>query len=239
MLRLLALLLILANAGYFVWTQGLLAPYGFAPATQSEPQRLKQQIRPEALRLLTPPEAGTPQNPGPGASAATPTPSSSQALVPIAAQVASPVECLQAGLFNEAQTTLLRTRLQSTLPPGSWALESSAKPARWMVYMGKYSSPEVMMKKKGELRYLHVPFEALNYPELAPGLSLGLYATQAAAETALTDIVKRGVRTAKVIQAQPELRGQKLTLPAVDAKLRTLLATLKPQLSGKVLQACP
>ena len=236
MLRLLALVLILANAGYFVWTQGLLAPYGFAPATQSEPQRLKQQIRPEALRLLTPPEAVSPQIPGSAASAAMP--SSSQSLVPIAAQVASPVECLQAGLFNDAQTTLLRTRLQSTLPPGSWTLENSTEPARWMVYMGKYSSPEAMRKKKGELRYLHVAFEGPSYPELEPGLSLGLYATQAEAETAMAVIVHRGVRTAKVIQAQPELRGQKLKLPVVDAKLRTLLATLKPQLNGKALQAC-
>ena len=134
MLRLLALTLILANAAYFVWTQGLLAPYGFAPATQSEPQRLKQQIRPEALRLLTVPEAATPQNPEPGASAATP--SLSQPLVPISAQVTSLAECLQAGLFNDAQSTLLRTRLQSTLPAGSWQMESSTEPARWMVYMG-------------------------------------------------------------------------------------------------------
>jgi hypothetical protein len=57
MLRALVLALLLANAGYFAWTRGLLADYGFAPAAQSEPQRLTQQIRPEAMRLLTPGEA--------------------------------------------------------------------------------------------------------------------------------------------------------------------------------------
>lgn len=57
MLRALALALLLANAGYFAWTRGLLADYGLAPAAQSEPQRLTQQIRPEAMRLLTPEEA--------------------------------------------------------------------------------------------------------------------------------------------------------------------------------------
>ncbi|MEO6018234.1 MAG: SPOR domain-containing protein, partial [Polaromonas sp.] len=56
MLRLLVLLLVLANAGYFGWTHGLLAPYGFAPVTQSEPQRITQQLHPEALRILTPVE---------------------------------------------------------------------------------------------------------------------------------------------------------------------------------------
>jgi hypothetical protein len=57
MLRALVLVLVLANASYFAWTHGLLADYGFAPASQSEPQRLTQQIRPEAIRLLTPDEA--------------------------------------------------------------------------------------------------------------------------------------------------------------------------------------
>ena len=57
MLRLLVLLLLLSNAGYFAWSHGTLAPYGFAPAAQSEPQRLAQQVRPEALRILTPSEA--------------------------------------------------------------------------------------------------------------------------------------------------------------------------------------
>ena len=56
MLRSLVLALLLANAGYFAWTRGLLADYGFAPAAQSEPQRLTQQIRPEAMRLLSPDE---------------------------------------------------------------------------------------------------------------------------------------------------------------------------------------
>ena len=53
MLRALVLALLLANAGYLAWTRGLLAGYGFAPAAQSEPQRLTQQIRPEAMQLLT------------------------------------------------------------------------------------------------------------------------------------------------------------------------------------------
>ena len=58
MLRLTVLLLLLANAAYFAWSQGLLAPWGFAPAQQSEPQRLAQQIKPQALAVLSREEAG-------------------------------------------------------------------------------------------------------------------------------------------------------------------------------------
>ena len=55
------LALLLANAGYFAWAQGLLADYGFAPLTQAEPQRLTQQIRPEAMQLLNTAEPPRPE----------------------------------------------------------------------------------------------------------------------------------------------------------------------------------
>ncbi|MES2363059.1 MAG: SPOR domain-containing protein [Pseudomonadota bacterium] len=244
MLRLLALLLVLGNAGYFAWTRGLLVAYGFAPASQTEPQRLAQQIHPEAMRLLIPPEI----RPAGGAAAAAPSssspaPAASSAVAPASAamQVSASntaPECLQVGLFNEEQTVVLRARLQSVLPAGSWVLESGAEPPRWIVYMGKYSGADAVAKKKGELRQLHVSFEPLNNPALEPGLSLGSFGSQPEADAEMARIAKRGVRTAKVIQAAPESRGQKLRLPAVDAGLRPQLEALKPQLAGKILQAC-
>lgn len=241
MLRLLALLLVLANAGYFAWTRGLLADYGFAPASQTEPQRLAQQIHPEALRLLAPPEARTAG--GAMGAAPAPAPAASSTVAPASAAHASasstaPAECLQAGLFNEEQTVVLRARLQSVLPAGSWVLESSVEPARWMVYMGKYSGADAVAKKKGELRQLRVSFEPLNNAALEPGLSLGTFTSQPEADAEMARIAKRGVRTAKVIQAVPESRGQKLRLPAVDAGLRPQLEALKPQLAGKTLLTC-
>lgn len=232
MLRLLVLLLILGNGAYLAWTSGLLAPYGLAPAVQSEPQRVAQQIRPEALTILSPIEARLLEGAAPDAPAESVAPTTTTSLA-----AASRSECLQAGLFSEVQSAALRTRLQSELPAGSWVLESRVTPARWMVYMGKYSSPEALTKKKGALRKLNVPFEALNNAELEPGLSLGSFASRPEADTAMAGMVKRGVRTAKVIEAQPELRGQQLKLAAVDASLRSQLKAM-PQLGGKALQAC-
>lgn len=249
MLRLLALLLLLSNAGYFVWSHGALAAYGFAPATQSEPQRLAQQLRPEALRIVMPPEAAPPGtrqlDPTAALPAAAPTssaapPSAPDAPAPSAsqAQAAVATQCLQAGLFSEAQSAALQARLQSALPRGGWAFESSVEPARWMIYMGRYASPEALAKKKGELRQRKVSFEPLSDPALEHGLSLGSFSTQLDADTELARIARRGVKTARVIQVRPELRGQKLTLPAVTPAMRTQLDTLKPQLAGKALQAC-
>jgi len=226
MLRLAVLLLVLANAGYWGWSQGLLAAYGLAPAVQSEPQRMAAQIRPEAIRLLTPDEAKKIE--------ARP---SSAALAPTAAP-ATP-ECLQAGLFNEQQTATLRASLEAALPAGSWQFESSIDPARWIVYMGKYNTEESLAKKRGELRQLGVAFRPVTNPALAPGLALGSFAVQADADRELARIATKGVRTARVTQERAEARGQILKLASVDAELRARLETVKSQLEGKALQACP
>lgn len=55
MLRWVIVLLVAANAGYFLWTQGHLADWGLAPPEQAEPERLGTQIAPESLRLLNTP----------------------------------------------------------------------------------------------------------------------------------------------------------------------------------------
>jgi hypothetical protein len=60
MLRALVLVLVLANLLYLVWVKSLLAPYGFGPANQAEPERLNQQIRPDAIQLLKAPPAEPP-----------------------------------------------------------------------------------------------------------------------------------------------------------------------------------
>jgi hypothetical protein len=234
MLRALVLLLTLANVGYWAWSQGLLASYGWAPAATSEPQRLQQQLRPEALQLLDSGVAAPADAPESAASEPTPTP----VLGPTSEATATATECLQAGLFTDAQAQALRTGLQS-LPTGSWALERKVTPGRWIVYMGPYASDELLTKKRDELRRLGVRLEPLVNPALAPGLSLGHFNTRPEAEAELDRVAQRGVRTARVVAERPETSGQRLTLAAVDAPLRAQLDTLKPQLAGKALQACP
>ena len=48
MLRIALLILLLANAGYFAWSQGALPSLGWAPQQHSEPERLQQQLHPDA-----------------------------------------------------------------------------------------------------------------------------------------------------------------------------------------------
>ena len=214
MLRLLVLLLLLANAAYFAWSQSLFAPVGLAPTQQSEPQRVAQQIKPEALRVLPTDEARR---------------------IEIAA--ARGPECLQAGLFTDTEAESLKQALDNW-PGGSWSIEASTEPPRWIVYMGKYPDAAAVEKKKVELRGMNVSFEPLGNPALEPGMSLGGYPTEAAAKQQLEALTQKGVRTAKVVQEKPETKGQLLKLPTVDDALRPRLDDIKGALNGKALKAC-
>jgi hypothetical protein len=217
MLRLTALLLLLANAGYYAWSQGLLAAWGLEPARQAEPQRLHQQIKPEAVRIVPAAEV--------------------RGIEATAGVLGKPPECLQAGLFEDAQIAGVRKALDSW-PAGSWSLDAAVEPARWILYMGKYATAENVSRKKAELRQLGVSFEALSNPALEPGLSLGGFGTQAAATQQMEALAQRGVHTAKVVQERAEQRGQLLKLAALDDSLRPRLDELKPALNGKTLRPC-
>lgn len=217
MLRLIVLLLLLANGGFYAWSHGLLLPWGIGPTQQAEPQRLAQQLRPEAVRVLPSDEM--------------------RRLETVLAQAPRPPECLQAGPLDEPAVTRLRPLLEGW-PQGSWAFEPAVEPARWIIYMGKYAGVEQVARKRAELRQLGVSFEALSNSDLEPGLSLGGHPTEAAALRQMEALAERGVRTARVLQERPEQRGQRLLLPAVDDTLRPRLDEIRAVLAARALRAC-
>lgn len=218
MLRLLVLTLILANGLYFAWSDGMLLAYGFGPTQQQEPQRLTQQIKPDALRILTPAEFKR-----------------------VEAQVQAdlvPSECLMAGPFDDTQAAALRRSLEATLAPGSWQLDSVVVPARWIVYMGKFANADGLAKKRGELTAMNLVPQGLNNPDLEIGLSLGGFDTQAGAAAELAKLGLRGIRTAKVVQERQEGKQSQLKLPAVTQEMKARLNDIKPALGTKPFRTC-
>lgn len=218
MLRFFVLLLVLVNGAYFAWSQGLLAAWGFAPAVSREPERLGLQVRPEAIRVLRAEEVRRIE--------AMPQPS------------ARPGECLQADGFDDVQSVALRRTLESTLPGGGWDFQAATEPGRWIIYMGKYPSAQVLAAKRSELSSLNLKFEPLGNTALEPGLSLGGYASQSEADAALAALARRGVRTAKVLQERAESTSWVLKFAAVDDTLRPRLEELKPLMAGRAFRAC-
>lgn len=230
MLRLAVIALLLANAGYYAYTQGWLRSAGLVTPEQAEPQRLQQQIRPETLKVLR--AQGATNNPTPP-----PAPAVAPAADTTAAAPADAGECLQAGIFDEKQATALRTAA-AALPPGSWSLEPTPITGRWMIYMGRFDDQDTLDKKRAELRARKVDFDRAG-GTLEPGLSLGRFSTEEAAQRGLTALNAQGVRTARVIQERQAATGFILKLPAVtDAQRQQWLATLRPAMAGKTLGSC-
>jgi hypothetical protein len=216
MLRLLVLLLIVANIAFYAWTQGMLdGVVGMRAQGDREPDRLQRQVRPETIRVLSPASA-------------------------VAAVAEAPPVCLEAGPYTPEQITAAEGVLQTVLPPGSWASIRAEKPAVWVVYMGKYPNREALQKKADELKRLKISFEEVrNNPELEDGLALGRYDNRAAAEKALADITQRGVRTARVETLSPLLVTHSLRVERADASLQSRLAGLRAEaLLGKPFALC-
>lgn len=222
MLRLFALVMLLANAGYFAWSQGHLRALGWGPVEQREPERLVGQVGADKLRLegATP----TPATPSP-----TPTTTAAEATA-----------CHAVAGLNPAQATAVTTALGGAgLDDKQWTMDESVLPERWIVYVGKFPSTDLLNRKKTELRSLRVEFRDVNAPALQPGLALGTYSTEAAAQTALQDLGRSGVRSAKVTKEREEQRSVTVRLPALTETERVRVEPLVQQAAGKPLAACP
>ena len=221
-LRLAVLMLLLFNLSYYLWSEDLLRGAGLGPTVQTEPQRLARQIKPDAVQLRKP-ETGVPELAGSAPSEST---------------AGSAGECLEAGPFDEPQGVALRRAASAALPASAWALVPKLTPARWIVYIGQYSSPVTIENRKAELAALKISVEPLINPELELGLSLGHFETRAAAAAALEGLKKRGLRKAIVLQEQPELPGAVLRVRLGKGVERDQLSGLTVALAGKGWVPC-
>ncbi|MEG2977231.1 MAG: SPOR domain-containing protein, partial [Comamonas sp.] len=74
---------------------------------------------------------------------------------------------------------------------------------------------------------------------LEPGLSLGRFSTEEAAQRQLGIFTRQGVRTARVVQERPEVTTYALRLPKATASFKNDVALLAGKnLLPRALQAC-
>jgi hypothetical protein len=230
-LRALVILLLLVNLLFYSWTQGWLDGVVGARATgDREPERLARQVRPESVRILPPATGG-------GSKA----PSSSSVAIEVAASEGEsrPLACLEAGPFTDVEINAAQSKVQSSLPVGSWASVKVDVPGVWMIYMGKYANREALAKKEEELKRRKLDYEELlDNPAYAPGLSLGRYDTRASANQAFDQFAIQGIHTGRVVEMTPASSRHLLRVDKADANLANQLATLSFDPSGKGFVPC-
>lgn len=251
MLRAAVLTLLLANVGFWLYTQGHLSGLGLVPQAGREPERLGRQVAPEALRVRNAGHTASTPNASPGGASAepdgsteatstedppSPTPDTPTAAAPTGS---GPTACWQVNGLNSNQTLLLRAALDNLPPPAPrWSLNESVLPARWIVYLGKFPSADALQRRRAELREARVDHREVNTPSLQPGLALGTYSTEEAAQRSLAELTRRGVANARVVQERQETRQYTLVLPAIDDAQRRRIANLG-LLGDRPLQRCP
>lgn len=230
MLRLLLLLLLLANALLLAARQGWLGPgLSGTGEAEREPLRLSRQVNPGWVRVL-PPSA---------ASAMLTANAASAAEAAAAAASAADRLCLEAGPFTPAEAPAAeRTLHDAGLPDAQWQALVQDDPGAYLLYMGRYSESGAVQRKLDELGKLGIAGDAM--PEsaaLAPGIDLGRFEARAAADAALAKLQRSGVRTARVVVTRAPQRQTRLRVVEADAALRARLAGLKLP-SGPGFIAC-
>lgn len=205
MLRLLVIVLLLANLVWWAlhWAP-IAGPLGLG-GDQREPQRLTRQVNTERVEWLTS------ASPATGASAA--------------ADVAG---CLEAGPLDDAAFAQARqTMALAGIGPEAWVELRRELPGSWGVYMGRFADAEQQQRKVEELQRINVPSEPAT-GALAPGLLLGRYTDAQQADAALQRLQARGVRTARVQVLQAPAVEHRLRIERVSAAARARLPASAP-----------
>jgi len=243
MLRALVVLLLLVNAALYFWL------HDNAQALQAdrEPQRLNQQVTPDAVQVLPDlPAASAPARAASAASANAAAASAPEATVavvaaPLAAStagharpVAATLACSETPPLNDAEFATLKTTLgKAGLPDSAIGERRQTKGGAWIVYLGKFADADARQDKLGELRKLDLKPDPVNSPvALAPGLSLGQFTSQGDAAARLAEVSKRGVHTARVAVLDAPIVLRHLQVRAADASWRR--ATI-----GQRFDSCP
>lgn len=229
MLRLLVAALLVANLLFWAWHYPPVAQALGLSGVEAgrEPERLQRQVNPQAIRLLKP-----------GASAPRAASAPEAADSPAAAASAAAL-CLEAGPLSEsAANAATRELAQAGVPAGAWADVRRELPGRWIIYMGRFSEREALQKKIEELQRLSLgPTELKAPPDLAPGLALGEFGTQADAQSRLDKLQARGVRTARVLQL-PSSVEHRLRVDRIAGPPAERLAALGSQAGATRWLAC-
>ena len=218
MLRALVIALALANLAFWSWTQGWLdGVVGVRASGDREPERLARQVRPESVRIL------------PATATATTEPEA--------------LACLEAGPFDAAGLAAAKAVAWAAAPAANLNDVKTEQPGAWIVYMGKYADKGTLAAKEEELKRRKVAYEEVSVatppaPALAPGLSLGRFDDKAAAEKALAEFTRQGVRTAKVVETAVASTSHRLRVEQADAALAARLGALNDVALGKGFTAC-
>ena len=248
-MRALLLALLLANLVFFAWSQGWMAGAGLGPVTQREPQRLALQIHPEQVQITplasasaTPASAPQPASSAPASAPADPGSTPPAPAPQDAANDSAPTVCRQIGPFGAMESAALAQAQAALARAGLKAkAHNTPVPDQWMVLLGPFPSQDAMrtvldqIAQQGKVK---VFAPVTDRPRYEPGISLGVFSNEDAAQEQLQIVRKQGVQGAKVVQRNAGLNRVTLRLPALTPQQVKALGGVSGQLGGQIVKTC-
>jgi cell division septation protein DedD len=239
-------ILVALNAVLFAFGHGYL---GKVKGNEREPARIRQQVAPEMLTLLTATQAqaqaaasAAPAPPPADSSAPAPAPEPAPASAAAAAAAPQLLACTEVGTFGANTAHRFETRLAK--------LELGEHQARvevpvqdvtsYLVHLPPQGSKEAAERKAAELRALGVEnfFVMSGDSPLKWAISLGVFKSQAAAEALIASLGKQGVHTARIYPRGPQTTRFAYQFRDIDADTRSKIAGIADAFESAELKDC-
>lgn len=216
-MRVLFLVLLLANLAFFAWSW-LFAP----PHPSADARPLSRQIEPDKLAILSPSQA-----------AALPPPA--------AAAEPGPSACLEWGSFTSEDARRAERALEPLALGDRLGQRRAEEKASWWVYIAPQPNRPAAQKKAAELKSLGIDewFIVPDEGRWRHAISLGVFRTEAAARNRLEALSAKGVRSALVGARDSQVEKTWLQVRKVDAPLAAKLREVAAGFDGSELRDCP
>jgi hypothetical protein len=227
-------ILIGLNALLFAFAQGYL---GSARDEEHEPARLKNQLEPARVKLMSPEQAQA-------MVASSPAAASPAAPSPAAASDAAPqvLACTEVGPLSAADEKRFETRI-ARLGLGERQTHTTVpfqEVTSRLVYIPSQGSKEAADRKVAELRALGVTnlFIISGDSPYKWGISLGLFKSEASAQTMLAALNKQGVRSARIAPRGPIANRTVYQFRGIDGATRARIVEIADRYESADVKAC-
>jgi len=234
-MRGLLIALVVANLLVLAWSFDVLP--GVPRHREREPERLRQQVHPEAVQLITPTAASAALQ---AAAAQRSNVAAAASPAATSAADASATVCLEAGPFAAGEVAAAERGLRELKWPSlEWTPQRSERGGSYIVYQGRFADETAMARRRDDYRRQQITAEEVrNSPDLQPGLQFGRYDTRAAADAALAQLAQQGIKAARVVTINIPVVVTLLRVERADGALAARLTQLNLPPAGSGFRPC-
>jgi hypothetical protein len=214
--------LLCINGVLLAYSQGVLGNF---KGNEREPARMKNQLNTDKLLLVPAQRAGA------------------AAAVVEAPKPAALTACIEVGNFAQAEARRFETRL-APLELGDRQsrrnVVSTTEASSHIVYIPPQGSREAAERKAGELKSMGVTdfFVMSDNSPMKWGISLGVFKSEAAAQTLLAALSKQGVHSARLAARGAQANKLAFQFRAIDAATKAKIDDISESFPALETRAC-